>query len=56
MRNLSGRFNEIDISDVNAKEKMRSSPILDVEEFNRFLQKAPSDPEKSLYDDQDASD
>jgi hypothetical protein len=36
MRNLSGRLTEIDLSEVTAKEKMRSSPILEGEELRRL--------------------
>lgn len=47
MRVLAGRFNEIDLSDPDAKEKMRSAPILD-KEFNNLWQHIPEDVETAL--------
>jgi hypothetical protein len=43
MRVLSGRFTEIDLSDLDAKEKMRSAPILDERSFSALWDKAPKD-------------
>jgi energy-coupling factor transporter ATP-binding protein EcfA2 len=43
MRVLSGRFTEIDLSDLDAKEKMRSAPILDERSFSALWDKAPRD-------------
>jgi hypothetical protein len=48
MRNLQGRFNEIDIGSTDAKERMRSSPVLGLEDFNQLWQTAPLDTEKAL--------
>lgn len=48
MRNLQGRFNEIDIGNTDAKEKMRSSPVLALEDFNQLWQTVPSDTEQAL--------
>lgn len=36
MRNLSGRLSEIDLSEISAKEKMRSSPIFEGAELRRL--------------------
>ncbi|MBR7897041.1 hypothetical protein [Burkholderia multivorans] len=38
MRNLQNRLSEIDLSEVAAKEKMRSTPIFEGEELRRILQ------------------
>jgi hypothetical protein len=48
MRKLEGKFTEIDLSAVDAKEKMRSGPILDEQTFNTFWDGAPADPESAL--------
>ena len=48
MRKLDGRFNEIDLSAADAKEKMRSGPILDESAFNDLWANAPLDPEGAL--------
>lgn len=41
LRKLDRRFNELDLSESNAKEKMRSAPILDVSEFEKQLWISP---------------
>jgi hypothetical protein len=48
MRKLEGRFTEIDLSSPEAKEKMRSGPILDAEAFDTLWANAPADPEAGL--------
>jgi energy-coupling factor transporter ATP-binding protein EcfA2 len=48
MRKLQGRLTEIDLSAVDAKEKMRSGPILDGNAFNTLWEAAPADPETAL--------
>lgn len=48
MRKLMGRFTEIDLADAEAKEKMRSGPVLDEAAFNNLWTVAPSDPEAAL--------
>jgi hypothetical protein len=48
MRKLDGRFNEIDLSAADAKEKMRSGPILDEAAFNDLWTQTPDDPERAL--------
>lgn len=50
-RKLEGRFNEINISDSSAKERMRSTPILDETKLNNILGKLPENVEKSLLED-----
>ncbi|MEI7751797.1 MAG: hypothetical protein WCJ71_06870 [Candidatus Omnitrophota bacterium] len=54
MRVLSGRFNEIDLSDTGAKEKMRSAPILDERGFSALWEGAPNDVEAGLKAQEDA--
>jgi len=54
MRVLQGRFNEIDLSDPEAKEKMRSAPILDENLFDSLWTSAPSNPEEALKAQEDA--
>lgn len=48
MRKLEGRFTEIDLSASDAKEKMRSGPIMDDAAFNTLWASAPQDPEPAL--------
>ena len=53
MRKLMGRFNEIDLADRDAKEKMRSGPVLDDIGFNKLWDAAPAEAERALKE-QDA--
>jgi len=48
MRNLYGKFNEIDVGDRDAREKMRSSPVLSFDDFSGLWQTVPSEVEKEL--------
>jgi hypothetical protein len=48
MRVLQGRFNELDLSASDAKERMRSAPILDAETFRQIWGVAPEDAEAAL--------
>jgi hypothetical protein len=48
MRKLEGRFSEIDLSAPDAKEKMRSGPILDEQAFGVLWAGAPADSEAAL--------
>jgi len=48
MRVLDQKFTEIDLTDAEAKEKMRSAPILDEKAFSVLWQSAPTDPESAL--------
>jgi hypothetical protein len=43
MRVLSGRFTEIDLSDAEAKERMRSAPILENKVYSNLWDNAPTD-------------
>lgn len=40
MRNLDGRLNEIDLMKNDAKEQMRSAPVLELKTFNEILDKS----------------
>lgn len=56
MRKLQGRFNEIDIADTMAKERMRSAPILSKEQLSELWSAAPEDVESALRsEDEEAS-
>ena len=48
MRKLMGRFSEIDLTDAEAKEKMRSGPVLDEAAFSGLWASSPADPEAAL--------
>jgi hypothetical protein len=48
MRVLDRRFTEIDLSDPEAKERMRSAPILEVREFDSLWDSTPADVESAL--------
>jgi hypothetical protein len=48
MRKLMNRFNEIDLADRNAKEKMRSGPVLEETAFNKLWDAAPQESEGAL--------
>ena len=51
LRKLDQRFSELDLSESNAKEKMRSAPILDASEFEGLRRSAPQDVEAALLAD-----
>ena len=48
LRKLEGRFNELDISSADAKDKLRSVPVLDENEFKNLWESAPPDVEGEL--------
>lgn len=52
MRKLQGRFTELDLSHREAKEKMRSAPILDIDQFDTLWQSVPADVEQALLADE----
>jgi hypothetical protein len=56
MRKLVDRFVEIDLSAADAKEKMRSGPILDEATFDTFWAAAPEDSEGSLLSQDEANE
>jgi hypothetical protein len=53
MRKLYGRFNELDLSRPDAKEKMRSAPILDSGAFESLWHSAPENAESALLADEE---
>jgi len=53
LRKLDKRFNEIDVSLSEAKEKMRSAPVLDQNKLEALLGGIPENVETALSD-QDA--
>lgn len=48
MRKLQGRFNEIDLSGADARDRMRSAPILTTESMQHLWSEAPENPENAL--------
>jgi hypothetical protein len=52
-RKLEGRFNEIDMSDASAKEKMRSAPILDQTKLTAIMRLIPENAEQELLSDEE---
>jgi hypothetical protein len=54
MRILDRRFTEIDLADPEAKEKMRSAPVLDEKTLLALWQTAPPDAEAALTADDNA--
>jgi hypothetical protein len=50
LRKLEGRFNEIDVSAPDAKERMRSAPVLDHDKLDTLLGSVPANPEAVLLD------
>jgi hypothetical protein len=55
LRKLDGRFNELDLADRDAKEKLRSTPVFGPADFESLLQTTPQDVEAALLDDTDNS-
>jgi len=51
LRKLQGRFTEVDVSLENAKEQMRSAPILDATTLEANFKRAPQQVEKALFDE-----
>ncbi|MCW2066920.1 UNVERIFIED_ORG: hypothetical protein M2420_002274 [Stenotrophomonas maltophilia] len=52
LRKLRGKMNEVDLSQVDAKEKIRSTPVLDISNFEKQWALAPSDAESQLVADE----
>lgn len=48
LRKLDRRFNELDLSEAATKEKMRSAPILDANEFEELKKSTPQEVEAAL--------
>lgn len=54
LRKLDGRFNELDLSDRDAKEKLRSAPVFGPSDFESLLQATPQNVEAALLGDVDS--
>jgi len=52
LRKLDGRFNELDISLGEAKDRIRSAPILDASNFSNLFNSAPDNVESALMQDE----
>lgn len=48
LRKLDGRFSELDVSEANAKDSLRSAPILEMAEFQSLFSSAPEEVEDAL--------
>jgi hypothetical protein len=48
LRKRQGKFNEVDLSARDAKEKLRSAPLLELSDFERRFSEAPADAEAKL--------
>jgi hypothetical protein len=56
MRKLHARFSELDLTNVSAKERMRSAPVLDASLFDDLWREAPPDTERALrQEDEEAA-
>jgi hypothetical protein len=53
MRVLEGRFSEIDLASRDAKEKIRSAPILDEGSLDTLLKAAPNSNFESAFSKQE---
>lgn len=54
LRKLDGRFVEIDLSEKDAKEKLRSAPAFGTTDFESLFQTTPENVERALLNDEDA--
>jgi hypothetical protein len=48
LRKLQGKFHELDLSAADAKERLRSAPLLELGAFNTGFLNAPADAEEKL--------
>ncbi len=55
LRKLGGRFSELDVSDVEAKDRMRSAPVLEESDFKLLFEKTPENVEGALLADEVSS-
>lgn len=53
LRKLDGRFGEIDLSEKDAKEKLRSAPVFGPTDFESLFQATPVNVERALLNDED---
>lgn len=54
LRKLDGRFNELDVSGSDAKDRMRSAPILEESDFQSLFKLTPANVESALLADEAA--
>lgn|GEM_PF-1000078 len=52
LRKLSGKMKEIDLSETDAKEQIRSAPILTGELLKNIWENTPDDPEKAILSEE----
>lgn len=52
LRKLHGKMNEIDLAALDAKEKIRSAPVLTEERLKDLWRIAPSNPEEKILEDE----
>lgn len=52
LRKLDGRFNEVDVSTTDLKERLRSAPIIDHADFMAQLKSTPENVESALLNDE----
>jgi len=50
LRKLQARFSEVDVSSPDAKEKMRSAPVLEESKLATLFAAAPANVERALLD------
>lgn len=55
-RKLDGRFNEIDLSGSDAKERLRSAPVFGSSDFEALLKNAPQNIESALLNEVELAD
>jgi hypothetical protein len=55
LRKFLGKFNEIDVSDAQAKDKMRSAPLLDGDQMSKLFDAAPANVEQALLSEEPLS-
>lgn len=52
LRKLDGRFNELDVSESDAKDRLRSAPILDEGDFQSLFDSTPVNVEDALMEEE----
>jgi hypothetical protein len=48
LRKLQGKFTEIDVTDSNAKDRMRSAPIFDIGQLEQTFRAMPADVKSAI--------
>jgi len=52
MRTLQGKFTELDVADANARDRLRSAPVLGLDQFQGLWTTAPQNAESALLTDE----